>query len=491
MTTPLVDRLVDGARLRAAFDTAARHLRGMSAFIDAINVYPVPDGDTGANMAGTLRDAVAGTEVLGDSPSVHQVLEALARGALYGARGNSGVILSQALRGFATGVGDRPALDAAGLAAGLTSAEESAYAAVSKPVEGTMLTVLRSAAKAATACASVLPRGGDGAPCGDLLAEVVRAADAAERETTSQLPALAEAGVPDAGGEGICVMLRGLLGAVSGIDASLLPLAPNATPGPTVRSGHRPATNERESFGFCTEFFVEPEDRPVNIARLRKLAGKRGNSSVMVVGDGNGARVHVHTAAPEGLIASAGRCGRLSRIKVEDMDAQHARFNRGEHGTEQAVDVLAMSPGAGFDAVFRGLGAAVSNLGRREKPSAGEIAAASDQLHSADVIVLPNHANVRLVAEQAAKLVRCTLHVIPTASLPQGIAAVMAFDPRRAVALNVAAMTDAAAKVRTIEIATTSVSRRADGIPVRAGQSAAFVEGKLIGAAASHREALV
>ncbi|MEX1103962.1 MAG: DAK2 domain-containing protein, partial [Dehalococcoidia bacterium] len=202
--------LLDGEGLRDAFRSASAHLRESAKAVDAINVYPVPDGDTGSNMAATLREAVE-TAGLAPSPAtIDAVLGALAKGALYGARGNSGVILSQALRGFATGVGGPPQFDAAALAKGLVAASEAAYRAVSKPVEGTMLTVLREAGAGAERAVARLPKAGEGSPCASTLRDAIAAAEEAEARTPEQLPQLAEAGVTDAGGEGICVILRGL-----------------------------------------------------------------------------------------------------------------------------------------------------------------------------------------------------------------------------------------------------------------------------------------
>ena len=193
--------LLDGSGLRDAFAAAAAHLRESARAVDAINVYPVPDGDTGTNMFATLREAVDTAAVIDGEVNVAAVLQAIARGSLYGARGNSGVILSQALRGFATGVGARDSFDAAALAAGLDAGAEAAYRAVSKPVEGTMLTVLREAAAGAKSFTATLSDGGGGQPCVSSLQAAVRAAEEAEARTPEQLPALAEAGVTDAGGE--------------------------------------------------------------------------------------------------------------------------------------------------------------------------------------------------------------------------------------------------------------------------------------------------
>ena len=475
--------LLDGDRLREAFRTANTVLRESAAAVDAINVYPVPDGDTGTNMAGTLREAVDATLVLSPSATVPEVLAALARGALYGARGNSGVILSQALKGLAAGAGDREQLDAAGLAAGLAAAADAAYRAVSKPAEGTMLTVLRASGAAAQGHAATLENQGDQVPCVTTLQAAVAAAEEAEARTPEQLPALAEAGVTDAGGEGICVILRGLLAGITGRAAAPVPMPARAI---AAMAGH-----ERDDLGFCTEFVLEPAGARLDQGRVRSLAGAHGNRSVVVVGDEAAMRVHAHSDDPEALIAAARALGRVTRVKVEDMAAQNVRFGETGSGAGAGVAVLALSHGAGFNAVFESLGASVFPLGTIGKPPSGELAAAADALRKADVIILPNHKNVLLAAQQAVALAGTTLHVVPTSTLPQGLAAALAFDPGESVAANVRAMADSARSVRTVEVTIAASSRSADGVQARAGETLALVDDVLVASEPGAADALL
>ena len=248
LTGPTPPGLLDGHELLAAFLAASKHLRELAPTIDAINVYPVPDGDTGANMSATLREAVDRATMLDGSPTVAEVLESIARGGLYGARGNSGVIFSQALRGFANGVGEVERLDAQSLARGLSRAAEAAYSAVTRPQEGTMLTVMRIAGEAAARHTASLAGGGAGQACLATLRTAMAAAEEAEDATMDQLPALREAGVPDAGGEGVCVFFRGLEAAIAGSAPRVhaIPQQPIA-----MLEGH-----EHEALGFCTEFLI-------------------------------------------------------------------------------------------------------------------------------------------------------------------------------------------------------------------------------------------
>lgn len=476
--------LLDGAMLRAAWVAAAQHLRDSAKAIDAINVYPVPDGDTGSNMSATLREAVERTNSLGEVPTVSDVLAILAKGALYGARGNSGVILSQALRGFAAGVGEAERLDARKLADGFEAAATQAYRAVSNPQEGTMLTVLREAAAGAVQAAGALPNRGSGIGCVGVMAVAVQAAEVAEAATIDQLESLREAGVPDAGGEGICVILRGLLGALTG-----------GLPEVRVHETSRPiaqlAEHAEDQYGFCTEFLVEAAGGPVDLMAVRRLAEAGENRSVVVVGDEELVRVHAHSMEPQVLIEGAGKLGTVSRVKVEDMNAQNVRFRTSGSGAGRKIGLLALSRGAGFDAVFESLGAAVTDLGVVEKPPAGQIAEAADALQIPDVIVLPNHKNTLLAAEQARELTRCTLHVVPTTSLPQGVAAALAFDGDEPVQDAVASMRDAMGGVRTVEVTTAGATRTADGVAVVEGEAIVLVDGTLIASRASATEALL
>jgi uncharacterized protein len=477
------DQLLTGQELRDALASASRHLRDVASAIDAINVYPVPDGDTGANMAGTLHEAVEASVVAGEDPPVHEVLQALARGALFGARGNSGVILSQALRGFAQGTGEVERFDAAALARGLEVAAREAYAAVATPQEGTMLTVLRAAAEEASRRVAEQRNGGAGEPCGRLLASAIQAAEEAEAKTIDQLQELREAGVPDAGGEGICVILRGLLAAITGTTAAPpdLPSRPIATL----------ASHALEEFGYCAEFLVEREGEQIDVEAVRQLATSPENRSVVVVGDAQLVHVHVHTDAPEILIERAAAFGRVSRVKIDDMTAQHVKFAAAGSGAVHAVAVLAMSRGQGFDAIFESLGARVSDLGEVEKPAAGQIATAADAIGAPDVMVLPNHKNVMLAARQAQSLTRCTLHVVPATTLPEGVAATIAFNPDETATANLEEMARAVETVRTVEVTIAAADRTADGVSVRKGEAITIVDGRLVGSAADPVQALL
>ncbi|MFN8508712.1 MAG: DAK2 domain-containing protein [Dehalococcoidia bacterium] len=469
-----------GERLLEAFRAASAALSAAAAAIDAINVYPVPDGDTGSNMAATLREAVAAAGSLPAAASASEVARVVARGALYGARGNSGVILSQALRGLADGLDGAAAVDARALANALATAAAAAYRAVSQPVEGTMLTVLRAAAESAAGLAA-----NGGLSVEDTLAAAAAGAERAEAATMDQLPVLREAGVPDSGGEGICVILAGMLASLRG----------EAAPAPVLAAPGRPLAAMGDAhggdFGFCVEAVIEAARLPLDLDAVRAAAGAGTNRSVVVVGDEAAAHVHLHTDDAPGALAALGALGTIVRRKVDDMSAQHVRFRAEGSGATAPLALLALSRGEGFDAIFESMGAHVADLGEVVKPPAGEIAAAADATGAAEVLVLPNHKNVRLAAEQAASLAACRLTVVPSASLVEGLAAALAFDATRPAAANADAMAEAMAAVATVEVTIAGASRTAGGVAVTAGQAIALVGGELVAASGSIEEAVL
>ncbi|MCC6388302.1 MAG: DAK2 domain-containing protein [Dehalococcoidia bacterium] len=456
-------------------------LSAAAAAIDAINVYPVPDGDTGSNMAATLREAVAAAGSLPAGATASEVARAVARGALYGARGNSGVILSQALRGLADGLEGAAETGSRALATALATAAAAAYRAVSQPVEGTMLTVLRAAAEAAAAALAA----DEGLTPEDILAAAAAGADRAEAATMDQLPALREAGVPDSGGEGICIILAGVLASLRG----------EAAPAPVLAAPGRPLAAIGDAhggnFGFCVEAVIEADGRPLDLDAVRAAAGAGTNRSVVVVGDDAAAHVHLHTDDAPGALAALAALGTIVRRKVDDMSAQHVRFRAKGAGATAPLALLALSRGAGFDAIFESMGAHVADLGEVVKPPAGDIAAAADATGAPEVLVLPNHKNVRLAAGQAASLASCRLTVVPSASLVEGLAAALAFDATRPAAANVDAMAEAMAAVATVEVTIAGASRTAGGVAVTAGQAIALFDGELVAASESIEAAVL
>lgn len=408
--------------------------------VDALNVFPVPDGDTGTNMLLTLQSAVDDIRDQ-DDPDLSTMARRASHGALMGARGNSGVILSQVFRGFSQGIGSSHAVDARGLAHAFRNGADVAYRAVIRPTEGTMLTVAREAARGAETAA---------AKTGDL-AEVVKAAcdaaAAAVERTPEQLPILKKAGVIDAGGFGLQLILEGFLKRMTGekLEAFERPTMQHARP--------KVVEAPTAGWGYCTEFIINGENLPVEDVRAQI---QRHGESALVVGDDAAIKVHVHTHEPAVVIGYASAVGRLSRLKVDDMSSQHHRL-QGEAVRRPTftkhLAVVAVASGEGFRRILEGLGVdSVVSGGQTMNPSIQDVLSAVESVPSSDVLLLPNNGNVIMTAQQVAEVSKKRVRVVPSRTLPQGIAALFAFDFSADLEANANAMSHALKQVQTIEV---------------------------------------
>jgi DAK2 domain fusion protein YloV len=414
--------------------------------IDDLNVYPVPDGDTGTNLLLTVRAVVEALEASTAADRATLVRE-VSRAALMGARGNSGVILSQIVRGAAEELGAAEEVDAATIARALRTASDAAYRAVRRPVEGTMLTVVRALAEEADRGAS--------------LSELVRHGEEAVARTQEQLDVLREAGVVDAGGAGLLEILRGIAAAATGEE---LPEAPPRAATLTVEAIHQ----ELSRYRYCTVFVVEGDelDQQALEAELEPLG-----DSLLVVGDRSALKVHVHTDDPGAALTAATARGTVEGIEIANMHRQtEQREERLLHGSENATDVVAVVAGAGNRAIFESLGAArVVEGGQSMNPSTAELVAALEALAAPEAILLPNNSNVILAAEQAARAAEKPVEVVPTDSIPAGLAAMVVFDGTHTAAENVAAMREAISSVATGEVTIASRDAVLDGLAIRKG----------------------
>jgi DAK2 domain fusion protein YloV len=430
-------------------------------------------------MSSTMRaavDAVAGVTGGG----ARDVAVAAARGALMGAKGNSGVILSQILHGLAAFPEDDDQLDADGLAAAFERAREAAYRVVSEPKEGTILTAIAAAAKAASADAD------DVDAC--FAAAVEGARDAVAR-TPDLLPVLKEAGVVDSGAQGLYVMLDGMLRGLRGLREP----APPQDLGKIDESysSATKALHGNGGSGFCTEFVIE--GATVDQAALRAELQTMGES-VLVVGDRDLARIHIHTPEPDRALAYGRTLGEVSREKVDDLslqiDSAAARRN-GATPLVEGVAVVAIAAGGGIERLFGSLGAAaVVRGGQTMNPSAGEIRAAIEGSGAAHVVVLPNNKNVVLAARQAGESASADVEVIPTTSVPEGIAALVAVNTEAPFEEIVAAMLEACQDVRSAEVTKAARNTRMNDVEVAAGQAIAIVDGELAVSAATIGDAV-
>ena len=459
---------LNGEHLKEMFSVAAAYLEKEAAAINALNVFPVPDGDTGTNMLQTARAALEEAEQA-PQDNASEVAQAMAHGALMGARGNSGVILSQFFRGLARGLSAKKDFGGEDLALALAEASQAAYRAVSRPVEGTILTVLREAAAAA--------QNGDG------VASVLEAATSAAREavikTPTLLPVLREAGVVDAGGQGLYVILRGALAYLSGEDAGSDMAAPELDrPAPVTAC----EDSHEEPYGYCTEFLLSGQG--LDLEEVRGRVNAMGVST-LVVGDEATLRVHVHTFDPGAVLSYATSLGSIRQVKVENMDDQHQEFLAArEAQSAGGVSLVAVAAGDGLKAVFQSLGVeAVVPGGQTMNPSTRELLEAVQSCPTGKVIILPNNKNIIPTAQQAASLTKKEVAVIPSRSIPEGIAALLAFNYEADWAKNLAAMEEAVSKVKTVEVTTAVRASTYDGMSVKAGQAIALLDGELIAAA--------
>ncbi len=465
----------------AAIEAALAAVEAERQLINDLNVYPVPDGDTGTNLALTVRAVLEELEH-SDAEDIPGVAAAVTKGSLMGARGNSGVILSQIVRGICDVWASSGSLDAPVVMQALKEGQAAAYRAVKEPVEGTMLTVVREMATAAQGFPASLS-------LATLLATVDEAGSIAVERTTSQLAALEKAGVVDAGGYGLLVLFRGL-------SSGLEELLRGGVADGERRRQRRPvavtaasfdvaAESELSRYRYCTSFLLRGEG--LDAAAFETFLGPLGDSA-LVVGDERMIKVHVHTDDPGVVLSAAVRQGALGEIDINDMHEQtRARDERlrGE-GAGQGAEtvVVAVVAGEGNKQIFRELGCgAVVDGGQSMNPSAAQLLEAVEALGSDEVVLLPNNGNVILTAEQAAGMSGRHIAVVPSSSIPAGLAAMVAFEPERDAVDNARLMEEAIDGIQSAEITYAVRDSEVDGVAVREGQAIGIVDGTLVAAA--------
>lgn len=433
-----MQKTINGAMLKSMILTAAKLLEVNRVAIDALNVFPVPDGDTGTNMSLTFQSAIK--ELVNcHSNKVTDITEAVSKGALRGARGNSGVILSQVLRGFCNTLRKSEEIDTKLFAQALVSGAEVAYGAVSKPKEGTMLTVARMVAEHAQSV-----RG----KCKDFesfLPEIISAGNSAVELTPSLLPVLKKAGVVDAGGKGLMCLYEGMYKALIGESVSEEVLVPEvgATDGGPMEHADIMNLGNIE-FAYCTEFFIINLNKKTTLADIEKLRETLMSigDSVIVIGDLEFVKVHVHTNQPGRALSEALELGELDKLKIENMLEQNRELMKKYEAEKKDMGMMSISAGDGITGIFKDLMVdAVIEGGQSMNPSADDIANAVARINAENVFVFPNNKNIILAAEQAKSLVQNKkIHVIPTKNIPQGFAAALAFNPELSVDENKANM---------------------------------------------------
>ncbi len=478
----------DGQDLKKALLAGAACLEEHREAINALNVFPVPDGDTGSNMSATMQAAIRGI-VNSNETSAGAIAAKLAHGALLGARGNSGVILSQTLRGLAQGLNNKQTFAAIDLAEALQQASQLAYRAVIKPVEGTILTVVRESAEAATLSAE---RGDD---LVGLMQEVVIAARLSVARTPDLLPTLKQAGVVDSGGQGFCTILEGVWRYIRGESIQLDASAQSVAGKLPVLSSEAPVKKGRvtieEEFGYEVVFLLQGEK--LDVDAIRQTIIDMGGVSTVVAGDEKMLKVHTHTPSPGKILDYGVSLGSLQDINIENLQEQsltYAAASEAEHADDaqngadlpstHPIATVAVVAGSGFEKVFQGLGvSALVSGGQTMNPSTEELLEAVNTVTARQVIILPNNSNVILSARQVVNLTDKEIYIVPTDTLPRGIAALMVFNYESDFATNCQNMTEAANNTKTAEITTAVRSVQISGVRVREGDYIGLINGNL------------
>jgi DAK2 domain fusion protein YloV len=465
--------------IRTALFVAAAHaaLKAQVSRINALNVYPVPDGDTGTNMLLTLEAVLKET-----SDEAYETPEeaswAGARAALMGARGNSGVILSQMIRGACEVLSRNASWSAETFVAALEGARERAYASLREPVEGTMLTVIKDAAHAARAALKEKE-----VDLASVAHAAAREAHASVRRTPRLLSTLREAGVVDAGGLGVAVILDGIHACVTGLKVEFPEYDEEESAVPDLDAIHA----GEEAWGYCTEFIVTDFDGDAR--ELEDWVHSAGKS-VLVVPQADLVKVHLHTQDPGAALSHAGRFGRLMGVKVDDMEAQ-VRGRSGEKQEAVAFGVVVASRGEGNRRLFEGMGAVVVEGGQGANPSAADFARAVEQTGAPSVVLLPNNKNVVPTVEQVGELVEAETFVVPTTTIVGGLAAMVGFDAEGDPEEVAGEMRDLYESARCAEITRAVRAARIGGREVPEGACIGLVGGELCSVGESVAEVAV
>lgn len=485
-------RTLDGIVFTQMVRLGAHHLTNNAKKIDALNVFPVPDGDTGTNMNLSMTSGANEVKKI-ESSNISEVAQAFSKGLLMGARGNSGVILSQIFRGFAKGMDKKEELTTKDLAKAFDMGVSTAYKAVMKPVEGTILTVVKDAAKVAVEEAEneydVIA----------LMEKVLLEAKASLKRTPSLLPVLKEVGVVDSGGQGLVTIYEGFLAALKGEELPEGVTSEVEMEEMVSAEHHKIAqdfmdTSEIE-FGYCTEFMVKFEEEktketPYDEEEFRNQLSELGDS-LLVVSDEDVVKVHVHAEYPGKTMTLAQRYGSLINMKIENMREQHTAIV-GDISDKQASKekvpyaIVTVAMGEGLKLLLESLGASVViEGGQTMNPSTQDISNAIIEANAEKVLILPNNKNIIMAAEQAAKLADVNAAVVPSKTIPQGISAILAFHPDSELNTNKEAMHDACGHVKTGQVTYAVRDTQIDGIAIENGHFMGIADGKI---KATHQE---
>lgn len=463
-----MQKSINGASLRKMFIGGVALLDQNKKLVDALNVFPVPDGDTGTNMFLTLKSAV--NEVnncIGNE--ISDLCEAFSKGALRGARGNSGVITSQIVKGLCSILSNCKEINTKSFAKAITEGCRIAYKAVTVPKEGTILTVIRVMSESANEIAKKT------SDIEEFLKQVIDCGEDILQQTPEMLPVLKKAGVVDAGGRGIIVVFTGFLRALSGEDFDYV--FDDSKPVQTADDVIADISNLADiEFGYCTEYMIINMNKKTTEADIDKLREKlmKIGDSVLCLGDLNLVKVHVHTNTPNIALGYALELGELYNLKIENMREQNRELKKKAQAQPQELKengMIAVAPGKGIADLMRDLTIdSIIEGGQTMNPSANDIAEAANKVPAKNVFVFPNNKNIILASEQAKGLTEKNLIVIPTKSVPEGISAALAFNPEATVEENTQNMTDAITTVKSASVTYAVRATHVDGFDLNVGE---------------------
>lgn len=477
---------INGIQFADMVQMGAHHLFQNADYVDALNVFPVPDGDTGTNMNLSMTSGAKETAAH-THEHIGKTAQALSKGLLMGARGNSGVILSQLFRGFGKSIEQLDVLNAKEFADALNYGVETAYKAVMKPVEGTILTVAKDSARKAVEVSE------DVDDIRELMEAIVDEAKKSLDRTPDLLPVLKEVGVVDSGGQGLVFVYEGFLASLKG----------EALPSKTVGSSMDDLVSAEHhmnvqgfmdtadiEFGFCTEFMVRFEEGKKSFdetAFRNDLSGY--GDSLLVISDDEIAKIHIHSETPGEVLTYGQQYGDLIKIKIENMRQQHTEIVGEGYSTEAATKktevhpyaIVTVAMGTGVSELLKSLGAsAVIEGGQTMNPSTEDIVKAVQAVGAERVLILPNNKNIVMAAEQAAEILGIEAAVVPTKTIPQGMAAILAFNPQATVEENKNNMTEAYAHVKTGQVTFAVRDTSIDGVEIKKDDFMALAEGKIV-----------
>ena len=471
-----------GKLFRDAVISGANNIANNRAAVDELNVFPVPDGDTGTNMSMTIGNALPELKAAGDGISAGDAAKLTASAMLRGARGNSGVILSLIFRGLSKGLAGQAEADAKMLSDAFKLGVDAAYKSVMKPTEGTILTVVREAWENTKDSAQ------DGGDAAEFLAKFIEEGEKSLANTPELLPALKKAGVVDAGGKGLLVILSGMQQVISG--GGMIRSEEETKPSAPAAVAAAGAAQEDIKFAYCTEFIVNKKPGAKDATALRAFLETIGDC-VVVVDDDDIIKVHVHSNHPGKAIEEGIKFGELTKMKIENMREQHHNIIKADEAVQKNRKVpvkpekdfgfVAVAAGAGIEALFRDLGAdSVVRGGQTMNPSTEDILEAIGQTPANNVFVLPNNKNIIMAAEQAVSLADRNVCVLQSRSIPQGITALMNFDPGADFVTNRSNMTEALDRVQSGQITFAVRDSEYDGHKIKQGEILAMDNGKIV-----------